>query len=182
MPKCLIFPLNHLSHPFFFLPFPPKTHISPYQPQDFFISGTSNAFSYTPSPANYICPGKRPLSSIFPTIVKHANGSLYFAVSFVGGSCIITAVIQNLWHMLDGGATMAKTLAMPRLHGQLVPNQVSFEWAYDNVTVEYMRLRGHNVTWVAPGQSTVQALRRLGNGTFKAAGEPRQVNSGGFAV
>jgi gamma-glutamyltranspeptidase/glutathione hydrolase len=84
--------------------------------------------------------------------------------------------------VLDGGATTPEALAMPRLHDQLVPNQVSFEWAYDNATVEYMRLRGHNVTWVGPGQSTAQALRRLGNGTFEAAGEPRQVNSGGFAV
>ena len=45
-----------------------------------------------------------------------------------------------------------------------------------------MKSLGHNVTWVAPGQSTAQGLERLGNGTFVAAGEPRQMNSGGFAV
>jgi len=45
-----------------------------------------------------------------------------------------------------------------------------------------MKAEGHNVTWVAPGQSTAQSLRRLSNGTFEAAGEPRQNASGGFAV
>ena len=45
-----------------------------------------------------------------------------------------------------------------------------------------MRSLGHNVTFVAPGASTAQGLRRLTNGTFEAAGEPRQKNSAGFAV
>lgn len=66
-----------------------------------------------------------------------------------------------------------------------------------------MQARGHNVTWIAPGQSTAQSLRVLSNGTFEAAGkletplaceictddgirqssgEPRQLNSGGYAV
>ena len=149
---------------------------------DFSIPGASNAFGYVPSPVNYIRPGKRPLSSITPTIVEHANGTLYFVVAAAGGSRIITATLQNLWHVLDQNMTAPEALAMPRLHDQLVPNQVSFEYAYNNDTVAFMKSRGHNVTWIAPGQSTAQSLRRLGNGTFEAAGEPRQVNSGGFAV
>ena len=149
---------------------------------DFSIPGTSNAFGYVPSPSNFIRPGKRPLSSISPTIVEYANGSLYFAVGAAGGSRIITATVQNLWHVLDQNLTAPQALAKPRLHDQLLPNVVSFEYAYDNATVEFMRERGHNVTYVAPGLSTAQALRRLANGTFEAAGEPRQKNSGGFAI
>jgi gamma-glutamyltranspeptidase/glutathione hydrolase len=149
---------------------------------DFSIPGSSNAFGFIPSPANYIRPGKRPLSSISPSIVEHADGSLYFVVASAGGSRIITAVLQNLWHVLDQNATAAEALAAPRLHDQLVPNQVSFEYSYDNATVAFMKERGHNVTWTAPGGSTAQSLRRLENGTFEAAGEPRQANSGGFAV
>ncbi|OCK77219.1 gamma-glutamyltransferase 1 [Lepidopterella palustris CBS 459.81] len=149
---------------------------------DFSIPNTTNAFGYIPSPNNFIKPGKRPLSSISPVIAEHPNGSLYVVVGAAGGSRIITATVQSLWHILDGGLTTPEALAMPRLHDQLVPNQVSFEWSYDNSTVESMRERGHNVTWVGPWQSSVQAVRRLGNGTFEAAGEPRQVNSGGFAV
>ncbi|TKA43716.1 hypothetical protein B0A49_13397, partial [Cryomyces minteri] len=107
----------------------------------------------------------------------YPNGTLYFAVGAAGGSRIITATIQNLWHVLDQNMTSPHALAQPRLHDQLIPNQVSFEWGYDNSTVAFMAARGHNVTWIGPGQSTAQALRRLPNGTFEAAGEPRQANS-----
>ncbi|KAK5173501.1 uncharacterized protein LTR77_002182 [Saxophila tyrrhenica] len=149
---------------------------------DFSIPGTSNAFGYVPSPANYIRPGKRPLSSITPTIAEHADGSLYYVVGAAGGSRIITATLQNLWHVLDQNMTAPEALARPRFHDQLVPDQIMFEYAYDNETVDFMKARGHNVTWMAPGSSSAQSLRRLANGTFEAAGEPRQENSGGYAI
>ncbi|KAI0845730.1 gamma-glutamyltranspeptidase [Daldinia vernicosa] len=149
---------------------------------DFSIPNSSNAFGYIPSPANFIRPGKRPLSSISGTIVETADGKLYFVIGSAGGSRIITATIQNIHHVLDQNFTTAEALAAPRLHDQLSPPQISFEYSYDNSTVAYLQSLGHNVTWVAPGQSTAQGLRLLPNGTFEAAGEPRQVNSGGFAV
>jgi gamma-glutamyltranspeptidase/glutathione hydrolase len=149
---------------------------------DFSIPGTKNAFGYVPSPANYIRPGKRPLSSISPTIAEWPNGTLYYVVGSAGGSRIITATIQNLWHVLDQNMTSAEALQQPRLHDQLIPDTVAFEYAYNNSTVQFLADRGHNVSWVSPGRSTAQALRLLPNGTFEAAGEPRQVDSGGFAV
>ncbi|KAK5134278.1 hypothetical protein LTR08_006707 [Meristemomyces frigidus] len=149
---------------------------------DFSIPGSSNAFGYIPSPANYIVPGKRPLSSITPTIVEHANGTLYFVAAAAGGSRIITATLQQLWHVLDQNMTAPEALAMPRFHDQLVPNQISFEYPYDNGTVAFMKARGHNVTWVAEGSSTAQSLRLLSNGSFEAASEPRRLNSGGFVI
>lgn len=72
---------------------------------DFSIPGSSNVFGYIPSPVNYIRPGKRPLSSISPTIVESADGALYFVVGSAGGSRIITATVQNIWHVLDQGLT-----------------------------------------------------------------------------
>ncbi|EQL03902.1 gamma-glutamyltranspeptidase [Ophiocordyceps sinensis CO18] len=139
---------------------------------DFSVPNVSNSFGYAPSPANFIRPGKRPLSSISPIIVESPDGELR----------ITTATIQNVVHVLDGKMTTAEALAQPRLHDQLVPNLVTFEYAFDNSTVAFMKSLHHNVTWVAPGKSTAQGLRRLPNGTFEAAGEPRQKNSGGFAV
>lgn len=154
---------------------------------DFSIPNTTNAFGYIPSPANFIRPGKRPLSSISPVIVEHINSTspasaFYVAIGAAGGSRIITSTIQNLIHILDDGMTAPEAIAQPRIHDQLVPAQVSFEWPFDNSTTAFMKTLGHNVTWVAPGQSTAQGLRRLGSGLFEAAAETRQKNSGGYAV
>jgi gamma-glutamyltranspeptidase/glutathione hydrolase len=149
---------------------------------DFSVPGKSNSFGYAPSKANYIRPGKRPLSSITPAIVTRPDGKLFFLAGSAGGSRIITATVQNIIHVIDQGLSAAQALAQPRLHDQLIPNQVSFEYTYDNSTVDFMKSRGHNVTWVAPGQSTAQAIRVLPNGTFDAAGEPRQLDSGGFSI
>lgn len=95
-----------------------------------------------------------------------------------------------MWHMLDQNMTSSESLAQPRLHDQLSPNSVSFEWGstlfgvkgYNNQTTAFMKSIGAHVTFIAPGSTTAQAIRRLGNGTFEAAGEPRQLNSGGFAI
>lgn len=150
---------------------------------DFSIPGSSNAFGYVPSPSNFIRKGKRPLSSISPIIVEHlSDSSLYFVVGAAGGSRILTATIQNLWHVLDQKLTAPQALDQPRFHDQLLPNQISFEYSYDNKTVAYMKARGHNVTWIPLAQSSAQALRRLKNGTFEVAAEPRQFASGGYAV
>ena len=148
---------------------------------DFSRPGASNSFGYAPSPNNYVAPGKRPQSSISGTIVDRADGTFHVSLGAAGGSRIITANAQNLWHILDEGLSAADALARPRFHDQLLPDTVSFEYPYDNATTAYMASLGHNVSWVAPGESAAQAVRRLENGTFEAAGEPRLVNSGGYA-
>ncbi|OOQ83174.1 gamma-glutamyltranspeptidase [Penicillium brasilianum] len=149
---------------------------------DFSIPGSSNQFGYIPSEANYVRPGKRPLSSITPAIVVRPDGKLFLVAGSAGGSRIITATVQNIIHSIDQKLSAAEALAKPRLHDQLVPNQVSFEYSYDNSTVAFMKSLGHNVTWVAPGQSTAQLIHVQSNGTFDAAGEPRQLASAGYSI
>lgn len=150
---------------------------------DFSIPGASNAFGYIPSPDNYIRPGKRPLSSISPTIVEFAgNHTFYFATGAAGGSRIITSTVQSLWHVLDQGMDCAEAVAAPRFHDQLEPDVLEMELRYDNETVAYMVARGHNVTRVVNESTDVNVVRRLPNGTFEAASEPRQADSAGLAV
>lgn len=115
--------------------------------------------------------------------MEHAcNNSLYYVVGAAGGSRIPTATVQAIWHLLDHRMTAADALAAPRFHDQLVPSVAAFEYSFDNTTVLGLRDREHNVTWMAPGLSAVQAVRVKANGMFEAASEPRQKNSAGLTV
>ncbi|KAL1304857.1 hypothetical protein AAFC00_003781 [Neodothiora populina] len=168
---------------------------------DFSIPGRKNAFGFVPSPNNYIAPFKRPLSSIACTIVEDsATRELRFVSGAAGGSRIISSTLQTLWAVLDRGFDSAQALAMPRLHDQLVPDTVTFEWLFDNATVASMAAKAHNVTWVGPGGSSAQCLRNVslpgyryslsgveldeisGTWGFEAASEPRQMASGAYVV
>ena len=150
---------------------------------DFSIPGATNAFGYRPSPANFVAPGKRPLSSISPVIAEWlANNTVHLATGAAGGSQIITSTVQNIWHVLDQKLSISEALSQPRFHDQLSPNRVQFEYTYNNATVEFLRNRGANVTYVAPGGSAAQGLTLLTNGSFQAAGEPRQLDSAGLTA
>jgi len=56
-----------------------------------------------------------------------------------------------------------------------------FEHAYDNSTIAYLKSKGHEAAWLDHG-SDLQIVRELPNGTFEAASETRQQDSGGFVV
>jgi gamma-glutamyltranspeptidase/glutathione hydrolase len=148
---------------------------------DFSSPGSVKTFGYVASPGNYPEPGKRPQSSISPTIVEFPNGTFFFAVGAAGGSRIITSTVQNLWHVLDQGMDAFSALAEPRLHDQIIPQTTTFEYAYDNSTVAYLKGLGHNISYVAPGLSIAQAVMERG-GVFEAATDPRRVDSGGAVV
>ena len=150
------------------------------QMNDFSIPNISNVFGYYPSPANYIRPRKRPLTSISPLIVEHPNGTLHSVFGASGGSRIITTTIQTALHILDSNMSVAEAVTQPRLHDQLIPNIALFDYTYDNATVKSMKARGHNVTWGTVG-SSAQALGVV-DGRFEAAGEPKQRDSAGLTA
>ncbi|KAL8768288.1 MAG: hypothetical protein Q9209_005427 [Squamulea sp. 1 TL-2023] len=153
--------------------------------QDFSIPNISNVFGYKPSPANYIRPHKRPLSSMSPLIAETLNPTSsrnpgIVVLGSAGGSRIITAVVQTALFALLHNLTAYATVAEARLHDQLVPNIASFEWLYDNATVASMKDKGHNITWVPPGYSSAHVIRLLVNGTIEVAAESRQADSAGM--
>jgi len=149
---------------------------------DFSQPGRRNSFGFEPSPANFITPGKRPLSSICPIIVEFAsNRTVFFTTGAAGGSRIISATAQTAFYAMEGWS-MENSVATPRLHDQLMPETTLVEIGFEQGVYASLQEKGHNVTWQAPGQSAVQAIMRLANGTFDAVGEPRQLNSGGLTV
>ena len=148
---------------------------------DFSIPNTNNTFGYRPSPANYIRPRKRSLSSCTPIIIEFPNGAIA-ALGAAGGSRIITATLQAALNILNRNMTLLQALKEPRMHDQLVPDIAFFKWdAFNNGTVEFLRDRGYNVRW-SPRLSSVQALMKQSNGTFIATGEPHQEDSAGYTV
>ena len=98
------------------------------QLNDFSVPHSKNGFGYRPSPSNYVRPGKRPQSSMTPIIVEHAaNRSLFHITGAAGGSRIITATIQDLWHTLDRGLSAHAAVREPRFHDMLLPDTCGFE-------------------------------------------------------
>ncbi|KAI8634518.1 gamma-glutamyltransferase [Xylariaceae sp. FL1651] len=149
---------------------------------DFSIPGVRNEFGYAPSPANFIRPGKRPLSSITPIIIEYPDGRILATVGAAGGSRIISSTTQVVWHLLEHGMTMTDAIREPRIHDQLMPNTAVFEYTFDNRTVASMATKGHNTTWVREGVSAVQGIRVAADGIFEAASENRQKSSGGLTL
>jgi gamma-glutamyltranspeptidase / glutathione hydrolase / leukotriene-C4 hydrolase len=93
---------------------------------DFSTPNTSNFFGLPPSVANYIAPGKRPLSSMTPTIVT-ANDQLSLVLGASGGSKIPTATMQTLINYVSYDWPLAKAVGMQRLHDQLLPDILYLE-------------------------------------------------------
>ncbi|KAH6879874.1 gamma-glutamyltranspeptidase [Thelonectria olida] len=149
---------------------------------DFSIPGVPSADGYAPSPENFVRPGKRPLSSTTPTFVEDLEGNLQLIIGAAGGSRIISSTVQSIIHVLDQGMTMAGALQQPRFHDQLIPNETGFELGYDAEVITFLAAHGHNVTLMPSTLSAVQGIIRRPDGSFDAASEPRQKDSGGFSL
>ena len=108
-----------------------------------------NAFGLIGGDANAPGPGKRPLSSMTPTIVLK-NGKPVIVTGSPGGSRIITTVLQILANTIDRGMPAAEAVAAPRIHHQWSPDQVFVENALSIETVKALEARGHTVVRRAP--------------------------------
>ncbi|CAF4311079.1 unnamed protein product, partial [Rotaria sp. Silwood2] len=126
---------------------------------DFSTPNTTNAFGVPASPANYIAPGKRPVSSMAPLIImeKH-NQRIQQVLGASGGTRITTSIAQvsmlNLWFNDD----IKKAIDSPRLHSQLLPQEVIAEEGFDYDILKRLKARGHNITCEALGGSVIQGI------------------------
>lgn len=88
--------------------------------------GVANMFGLVQGKTNVIAPGKRPLSSMSPTIVKK-DGKTFMVVGSPGGSRIITIVLETIMNVVDHGMQIQEAVNMPRFHHQWLPDQISAE-------------------------------------------------------
>ncbi|HAP10129.1 MULTISPECIES: gamma-glutamyltransferase [unclassified Afipia] len=132
--------------------------------------GASNAYGLVGFEANLPGPGKRPLSSMTPTIVLK-DGKPVLVTGSPGGSRIISAVLQVLINTIDFDMNVAAAVSAPRLHHQWLPDEVRVEQGFSETTLAALRERGHRV--IAPlGQTSANSIAVTPDGLLGAP-DPR---------
>jgi gamma-glutamyltranspeptidase / glutathione hydrolase len=106
--------------------------------------GASNAFGLVGFEANLPGPGKRPLSSMSPTIVLK-DGKPVLVTGSPGGSRIISTVLQVIVGVLDYRMDVDAAVAAPRLHHQWLPDEVRIERGFSDETLTALKTMGHRV-------------------------------------
>ncbi|XP_065663083.1 glutathione hydrolase 1 proenzyme [Hydra vulgaris] len=146
---------------------------------DFSSPSLMNKWGYYPSKANYIKPGKRPLSSMSPIIVVDSLGDVIMVVGGSGGSRIISGTTFTLFRKLFLDMELGEAIVEERVHTHLSPNEVYITEKYpiSQAMQDGLKKLGHKLTtstlWVA-----VQAVYRKAAGEqISAKSDPRK---GGF--
>lgn len=132
--------------------------------------GASNAFGLVGFEANLPGPGKRPLSSMSPTIVLK-DGKPVLVTGSPGGSRIISAVLQIVVDVIDYRMDVAAAVAAPRVHHQWMPDEVRAERGFPEDVLNELRAKGHKV--IEPlGQTSANSIAVTPNGLLGAP-DPR---------
>ena len=138
--------------------------------------GSPNGFGLVQGRANAIAPGRRPLSSMTPTLVFRPDGRPWLATGSPGGSRIITTVLQVLLNRVVHGLNLASAVAAPRMHSQLLPDRIEWEEGLSPDTLNLLTQRGHALQRAAAmgaAQSVEVIPRREGGGSY-GVNDPRR--------
>jgi gamma-glutamyltranspeptidase/glutathione hydrolase len=104
--------------------------------------GEPNLFELVQGEQNAIEPGKRPLSSMSPTIVSR-DGALRLVLGSPGGPTITTTVAQIVLQVIDHRRTLEQAIAAPRIHHQWLPDAIWYEPGVPESTLQALAARGH---------------------------------------
>jgi gamma-glutamyltranspeptidase/glutathione hydrolase len=126
--------------------------------------GTANAYGLVGFNANLPGPGKRPLSSMTPTIVLK-DGKPVLVTGSPGGSRIITAVLQVIMNVIDFHMPIADAVSAPRLHNQWRPDKTYAEPGFDLDLLDALRARGYRIVATAP-HTAANSIQVIPKGEF----------------
>ncbi len=127
------------------------------QMDDFSIQpGVPNAFGLVGAEANAVAAGKRPLSSMSPTIVLKDNRPV-MTLGAAGGPRIISQVVLTIIRCVDCGMSLPEAVAAPRVHHQWSPDRLYVEATLDAAVVKALKARGHQVS-LMPYAGVTQAI------------------------
>ncbi len=139
--------------------------------------GSENMFHFIQGEANAIQPGKRPVSSMTPTIVVR-DGKPYIVAGGPGGTRITSAVLQVILNVVDFGMNVQDAVDAPRFHHQWMPDEISLERGFSPDTIRILENMGHRIR-ISDTVARVEAIVRDGQwltggadgrGETKAAG------------
>ena len=149
------------------------------QMDDFSIqAGVPNHFGLIGAEANSVAPGKRPLSSMSPTLVFR-NGQPIISLGAAGGPKIISAVLQELVGMLDLGLSPSQAVGAARIHQQWAPDTLYVEKKLSATLKQALIDRGHKLEEL-PAVAVSQIVARSPDGkSFTGAADPRAGGSAG---
>ncbi len=123
----------------------PGTGILLNNEMDDFMSapGVPNLFGLIQGESNAITPGKRPLSSMTPTLLLR-SGKLFLVTGSPGGPTIINTVLQVVTNTIDLGMPPCAAVAAPRIHHQWMPDRLDYEpGALTPAALAQLRAEGH---------------------------------------
>ncbi len=132
--------------------------------------GAANAFGLVGFEPNLPGPGKRPLSSMSPTIVLK-DGKPLLVTGTPGGSRIISAVAQVIVNTIDYRMNVAAAVAAPRVHHQWLPDDVRAERGFSREVLDALKARGHKVIDTL-GQTSANSIAMSPHGPLGAP-DPR---------
>lgn len=133
--------------------------------------GKPNAFGLVGAENNAVAPGKRPLSSMTPTIVLK-GGKPVMTVGAAGGPKIITSVLMAILRRLDFNQSLADAIAAPRIHQQWMPDVLTVEKKMPPEVVEQLQAKGHQIDEIESG-AVAQAIEVDESGQFVGVHDPR---------
>jgi len=126
--------------------------------------GVPNAYGLIGGEANAIQPGKRPLSSMSPTLVLK-NGKPWLVTGSPGGARIITTTLQAIVDAIDFGMNPAEAASTPRIHHQWLPDELRVEKGLSPDTLDILQKQGYKVS-VKPTMGRTQTIQPLDDGLY----------------
>jgi len=137
------------------------------------LPGSANAYGLVQGQANAVAPGRRPLSSMTPTLVFRPDGSPWLASGSPGGSRIITTVLQVLLGRIVHGLNLAGAVAAPRMHSQLWPDRLQMEQGFSADTRQLLEAMGHSLV-EGPAMGSANSVEVLREGGSLGVADPRR--------
>ncbi|MFV0293613.1 MAG: gamma-glutamyltransferase [Paracoccus sp. (in: a-proteobacteria)] len=138
--------------------------------------GVPNAYGLIGGDANAVEAGKRPLSSMTPTIVNK-DGRVWLVTGSPGGARIITTVLQVIMNMVDHGMSVAEASTAPRVHHQWLPDELRVEEGISPDTLQALEAKGHVVSLQEVMGSTQSVMRDPETGFLLGASDPRRAGA-----